>query len=65
MAKDSPCIRNCCLSENDICLGCFRHLDEILSWNKMNDKQKQATLLECKKRKEQRSDNVKTDFDCR
>ncbi|MBU2967772.1 DUF1289 domain-containing protein [Pseudoalteromonas sp. C2R02] len=65
MAKDNPCVGNCCLSEIDICLGCFRHLDEILSWNTMNDKQKHATLLECNKRKEQYLDHVKTDFDRR
>lgn len=29
----SPCISNCCLNTDDVCLGCFRHLDEITSWN--------------------------------
>jgi predicted Fe-S protein YdhL (DUF1289 family) len=29
----SPCVRNCCLNEQDICLGCFRSLDEIRQWN--------------------------------
>ena len=29
---DSPCVRNCCLDEGDICLGCGRTLDEILRW---------------------------------
>ena len=62
MAKNSSCIRNCCLSGNDICLGCFRHLDEILSWNSMNNKQKQTTLLKCKQRKERRLAHAKTDF---
>jgi len=28
----SPCVRNCCLDEDDICLGCFRRVDEITSW---------------------------------
>lgn len=28
----SPCVRNCCLNKNDICLGCFRHVDEIIEW---------------------------------
>lgn len=27
----SPCIRNCCLN-NDICIGCHRHIDEIVGW---------------------------------
>lgn len=30
---ESPCIGNCCLNTDDVCLGCFRHLDEITSWN--------------------------------
>lgn len=29
---DSPCVRNCCLNDDDICLGCFRSLDEIRNW---------------------------------
>lgn len=29
---DSPCVRNCSLDEQRICRGCFRHLDEIMSW---------------------------------
>ncbi|MGZ8189828.1 MAG: DUF1289 domain-containing protein [Methylococcaceae bacterium] len=28
----TPCIRKCCLNEDDICLGCFRSLDEIMYW---------------------------------
>jgi uncharacterized protein len=28
----SPCIRHCCLDDSDICLGCGRHLHEILRW---------------------------------
>lgn len=29
---ESPCIRNCCLDNNDICMGCFRSLNEIMQW---------------------------------
>lgn len=28
----SPCIRQCCLDEQDICMGCGRALAEILAW---------------------------------
>ncbi|MEN8713210.1 MAG: DUF1289 domain-containing protein [Arenicellales bacterium] len=28
----SPCIDHCCLGDDDICTGCFRSLQEILSW---------------------------------
>ncbi|MBV1930369.1 MAG: DUF1289 domain-containing protein [Porticoccaceae bacterium] len=40
----SPCIRNCCLNEEDICLGCFRSLDEILQWRAVTDPQKQEII---------------------
>ncbi|WP_446809425.1 DUF1289 domain-containing protein [Methylomonas sp. 2BW1-5-20] len=30
---ESPCVRNCCLNDDDICLGCFRSLDEIRLWS--------------------------------
>jgi predicted Fe-S protein YdhL (DUF1289 family) len=33
----SPCIKVCVLSENNICTGCFRTLDEIKTWTKMTD----------------------------
>lgn len=31
----SPCVRNCCLDENDICLGCYRSLSETLNWREL------------------------------
>jgi len=47
----SPCVRNCCLNEQDICLGCFRHLDEITGWMAMTEQEQLATLALCKRRK--------------
>ncbi|WP_115898306.1 DUF1289 domain-containing protein [Marinomonas pollencensis] len=41
---DSPCIRQCCLNEQDICLGCFRSLKEILAWSAASQNEKQDTL---------------------
>lgn len=29
----NPCIRNCCLDEKKVCLGCGRSLPEILEWH--------------------------------
>ena len=28
--NDSPCIGTCTLNENDVCIGCNRHIDEII-----------------------------------
>jgi uncharacterized protein len=33
-AVASPCRRQCCLDEHDVCLGCGRSLSEILEWGK-------------------------------
>jgi len=40
----SPCVRNCCLNEEDICLGCFRSIDEILQWSNATAQQKQKII---------------------
>ncbi|WP_153020625.1 DUF1289 domain-containing protein [Pseudomonas sp. BMS12] len=31
---ESPCRRQCCLDDQDRCLGCGRTLAEILEWGK-------------------------------
>lgn len=60
----SPCIGNCCLNDKDVCLGCFRTLDEILSWSSMSLLQKQTTLSLCKQRRQQ-APYAKKDFNSR
>ncbi len=47
----SPCIRNCCLDNNDICLGCFRYIDEIVNWQGSTILEKKAILNQCLIRK--------------
>ena len=42
---ESPCIRNCCRNDNDICLGCFRSLEEITRWNEA-DNQERINILQ-------------------
>ncbi len=54
----SPCVRNCCLNEQDICLGCARHLDEIIGWGSYTDAQK----IEVLKRTAERSKTLKPHF---
>jgi predicted Fe-S protein YdhL (DUF1289 family) len=48
----SPCIRNCCLDKHDMCLGCFRMLDEILIWSTASSKQQHDIVLACATRKQ-------------
>lgn len=40
----SPCVKRCCLDDKDICLGCFRHLDEILIWSQASADEKKQIL---------------------
>ena len=53
MSLSSPCVRNCCLGENDICLGCYRSLDEILLWGlaDTSSEEKHTILNKAKERK--------------
>ncbi|MEI6706264.1 MAG: DUF1289 domain-containing protein [Methylococcales bacterium] len=46
----SPCVRNCCLDDNDICLGCFRTLDEITHWIDVDEQTRQLFLANAKTR---------------
>jgi len=49
----TPCVRNCCLDGNDICLGCHRSLSEILSWGGASDDERRAILARCHLRHEE------------
>lgn len=40
----SPCVRNCCLDHEDVCMGCYRTMAEIMSWNRATITEKQAIL---------------------
>lgn len=50
----SPCVRNCCLDENDICLGCFRSLKEICDWSQVDASSQQQILDNAERRRQQR-----------
>ncbi len=36
----TPCVRQCTLNMDDICVGCGRQLDEIMQWVSYSDKQR-------------------------
>jgi predicted Fe-S protein YdhL (DUF1289 family) len=48
---DSPCVRNCCLDGQDICMGCGRHLNEILQWQRVSDSEREAILIRASARR--------------
>ncbi|MFT5297061.1 MAG: putative Fe-S protein YdhL (DUF1289 family) [Colwellia sp.] len=47
----SPCVRNCCLNAEDICIGCFRHINEILAWTNYKTDEKRVVVTTCIKRR--------------
>ena len=50
----SPCVRNCCLDEDDICMGCGRHIEEILSWHQADGEEREDIIVLAKQRLELR-----------
>lgn len=40
----SPCVRNCCLDDYDVCVGCGRTLEEILIWGSAEPDEKRRIL---------------------
>ena len=42
----SPCVGNCCLDDEDVCMGCGRKIDEIVGWaDKSEAEQRQIIEL--------------------
>lgn len=48
---ESPCIRQCCLDDSDVCVGCFRHINEITGWQKLSEQEQGAIVSRCDKRR--------------
>ncbi|WP_445768475.1 DUF1289 domain-containing protein [Rheinheimera sp.] len=50
---ESPCVASCRLNADKFCVGCFRHITEIVDWNKRTDSENYAILQDVAKRKHQ------------
>ena len=55
----SPCVRNCCLDYDSVCMGCFRSISEICAWHEAPDAEKVATLIRCRERYKERFEKLK------
>ena len=49
----SPCVSLCCLDEDDVCMGCLRHINEITGWHGMNDNEKRELLVVLEQRRDE------------
>jgi uncharacterized protein len=47
----SPCVARCGLNEDDFCMGCYRHIDEIVSWSSASDAEQHAIWQKLPERK--------------
>ena len=47
----SPCVRNCCLDDADVCMGCYRTVREICDWHSASDDRKREILKQCDERR--------------
>lgn len=50
---DSPCLRQCALNNENICISCFRSLNEITQWSSACDTQKIDILALSRERQKQ------------
>ncbi len=55
---ESPCVRNCCLNDADVCLGCFRSLSEIRHWTQVDDATRKQFLQNAALRREQQRNSI-------
>jgi predicted Fe-S protein YdhL (DUF1289 family) len=55
----SPCVRNCCLDEHNVCMGCGRSLQEIVAWSTASDAVKAAILARSRERHAQRAERFR------
>jgi uncharacterized protein len=52
----SPCVRNCCLDEDNVCMGCGRSLQEIVTWSSASAADKAAILERSRERAKRRAE---------
>ncbi|MTI42062.1 DUF1289 domain-containing protein [Roseibium hamelinense] len=49
----SPCIKICKIDQaSQTCFGCFRTLDEIAAWSRMNDTQRDQVMADLERRRQ-------------
>jgi predicted Fe-S protein YdhL (DUF1289 family) len=50
---DKPCIKKCCLTEDNVCTGCFRTLDDMRIWHTSSRHEKIKMLSLAQKRQDE------------
>jgi predicted Fe-S protein YdhL (DUF1289 family) len=55
----SPCVRHCCLDEDNVCMGCGRSLQEIVAWGSASAADKAAILERSRERAKRRAERFR------
>ena len=50
-AVPSPSISLCRLDEQKVCLGCFRHVEDIREWRSADDQRRRVIVAQAERRK--------------
>lgn len=53
---ESPCVSVCQVDGDDVCIGCGRSIDEIVSWLSLNERERAAVVARARQRMDQRAD---------
>ncbi|WP_108977885.1 DUF1289 domain-containing protein [Leptospira ryugenii] len=52
MSRNSPCIKVCMMDpDTGLCAGCFRTIEEIGTWSKLSEEEKQVLYQKLERRK--------------
>ncbi|MCM2972245.1 DUF1289 domain-containing protein [Larsenimonas suaedae] len=54
---ESPCRNHCQLNDEQLCTGCYRHIDEIVAWGSLSDADKACVLARIRRRKAERPEH--------
>lgn len=52
---ESPCVRKCTLDDDDICVGCYRSIDEICAWSGASNAERREILQRVEMRRGSRA----------
>ncbi|WP_372763917.1 DUF1289 domain-containing protein [Litorivivens sp.] len=50
----SPCISVCALDEDDLCMGCYRTMQEITDWSEYTNEVKREVIVRAQQRMKRR-----------
>ena len=52
---ESPCVRKCTLDVDDVCVGCFRSIEDICAWGGADNSRRREILQQAAARREIKS----------